>query len=89
MTNLLYTLYKYRPLYLTGESELRQPHPHTASIFIKSEIYFSAPSSFNDPYDCNLKLQFEGSSDKDWHEYLDLVMAENPTDHELIAKVKK
>ncbi len=89
MANGSYTLYKYRPLYLTGESELRQPHPHTASIFTKSQIYFAAPSSFNDPYDCNLKLHFEGSSDKDWHDYLDFVLAENPTDHALIARVQK
>jgi hypothetical protein len=72
-----------------GDNKFRQPHPHTASIFTKAEIYFASPSSFNDPYDCNLKLHFEGSSDKDWHDYLDFVLAENPRDHALIAKVQK
>lgn len=84
-----YTLYKYRPLYVMGDNKLRQAHPHTASIFTKSEIFYAAPSAFNDPYDCNLKLHFEGSSDKDWQEYLDVVLAENPTDHALIARIQK
>ncbi len=46
-------LYKYRAL---GESET-----FTKSIVTKSEIWFSRPSRFNDPFDCNLHVPWSRS----------------------------
>ena len=58
--------YKYRPLYSSGEGNPRAVHPFTESIFTKGEIYYSAPSDFNDPFDCNLQMNLDGSTDEDW-----------------------
>lgn len=39
--------------------------PHTEDIFKKKELWYAAPSSFNDPFDCNLQLNCDGSSDEE------------------------
>lgn len=62
--------YKYRPLYLTGDDNPRVVHPYTESIFTKGEIFYSAPSAFNDPFDCNLQMNLDGSTDEEWIHYL-------------------
>lgn len=49
-------LYKYRSLY--GESRDR-----TIDAIRKTEAYFSRPSQFNDPHDCNLTI--DGLSDSE------------------------
>lgn len=41
-------LYKYRSL--SNESK-----EYTLDIFRKCELYFSAPNSFNDPFDCKIR----------------------------------
>ena len=46
---LPHSLFKYRSL--SGESK-----KYTLDIFRKCELYFAAPKSFNDPFDCNLPL---------------------------------
>ena len=63
--------YKYRPLHLFETSGSRQPHPFTKSIFEKAEIFYSAPKDFNDPFDCNLRLHTDGSTDAQWEAYFD------------------
>lgn len=47
-------LYKYRKI-----------DEKTVSLIVNSEIYFSEPDQFNDPFDCRLKCSFEGT-DKEW-----------------------
>ena len=39
--------------------------PHTETIFKKKELWYSAPKDFNDPFDCNLPLNCDGSSDRE------------------------
>jgi len=47
--------FKYRPL----------TDPHTKDIFEKRELWYGTPASFNDPFDCNLPLNCNGSSDEE------------------------
>lgn len=65
--------YKYRPLRQGAD-----PHPFTASIFEKQELWFSAPKEFNDPFDCNLRLHVNDSTDDEWIKYIDLMIYQNP-----------
>ena len=81
--------YKYRSLYQFGANGEREPNPFTQSIFEKAEIWYSAPKDFNDPFDCNLKLHVDDSTDAEWGKYFDDVMP-NPTSPDTIAmKAKK
>lgn len=67
------SLYKYFSLhelnegdryYVAGETVYREER-----VFTHSEIYFSSPEKFNDPYDCRLPtISFE-ASDKEWLNY--------------------
>lgn len=68
--NPVKSYYKYRPLYSSGDGNPRVVHPFTESIFTKGEIYYSAPSEFNDPFDCNLQMDLDGSTDEEWVHYL-------------------
>lgn len=52
--------------------------PNTESIFTKAQIYYGAPVGFNDPFDCNLKIHTNGSSDSDWEAHLDDLIASVP-----------
>jgi len=42
--------------------------PHTETIFKKKELWYAAPQDFNDPFDCNLQLNCDGSTDKEIEE---------------------
>ena len=70
--------YKYRPLYQWG-SVGREPHPFTRSLIKDAEIFYSAPKDFNDPFDCNLRIHVNDSTDADWERYCDQLSAENPS----------
>lgn len=70
--------YKYRPLYQHGACGIREPHPFTKSIFEKAEFFYSAPKDFNDPFDCNLKLHVDDSTDAEWEEYFDQLIEQHP-----------
>ncbi|HUT34368.1 MAG TPA: DUF2971 domain-containing protein [Planctomycetota bacterium] len=48
-------LFKYRSL--ATEEDLK----HTSEIFLKNEIWFSTPASFNDPFDCQFVLKSDAS----------------------------
>lgn len=50
--------FKYRSL---SDSHIE----YTKAIFEKRELWYSAPEDFNDPFDCNLPLNCDGSSDKE------------------------
>lgn len=76
--------YKYRPLRQDGDA-----HPFTASIFEKRELWFSSPADFNDPFDCNLRLHVDDSTDDEWIAYIDLMMKESPEDRASLEIVKK
>jgi Protein of unknown function (DUF2971) len=71
--------YKYRPLYVPTKDGKRDVHPFTESIFTKAELYFGAPAEFNDPFDCNLKLHMDDSTDAEWEAYCDDLMVANPS----------
>jgi hypothetical protein len=63
--------YKYRPLYQYDKEGNAEPNPFTQSIFTKGELWYAAPNSFNDPFDCKLRLHANGASDSEWEAYID------------------
>ena len=73
-----HTLYKYRPLYATGADGQKKPHPFTEAIFLESKIYYAAPSSFNDPFDCNLRLETHGNTPREWKQYFEYLIKKAP-----------
>jgi hypothetical protein len=68
--------YKYRTLYAAGSTKV---HRFTKSIFKKAELFYARPSSFNDPFDCNLRMHVEDSTDADWEAYLDAMALRSPS----------
>ena len=48
-------LYKYRRLDKNG---------HTRQIVVDSTLYFSAPSQFNEPFDCRIPIFYQGSKEQ-------------------------
>lgn len=66
--------YKYRSIFNPDGSE----NAFTASILQKGEIWYSAPKDFNDPFDCNLRLNVDDSTDKEWEIYIDRMAAQYP-----------
>lgn len=52
------SFFKYRSL---SDSHIE----YTKAIFEKRELWYSAPVDFNDPFDCNLLLNCDGSSDSE------------------------
>ena len=80
--------YKYRPLHQIGTSGALEPHPFTRSLFEKAEIYYSAPKDFNDPFDCNLRIHTNGSTDEEWEIYLDRLIAMTPAKADVLRHVK-
>ena len=54
------SLFKYRPIY--------HANGHTEDIFRNRRLFLPAPAAFNDPFDCNLPLRFEGT-ECEWHEF--------------------
>lgn len=83
------TYYKYRPLHSVGEDGTRKPHSFTQSIFEEKELWYSAPKDFNDPFDCNLKLHFSGSTDEDWDNYMTRLIEEHPEHKEKLERTRK
>ena len=85
--------YKYRPLYRIGKKG-REVDPSTEMIFNNASLWYSLPSKFNDPYDCNLRLHANDSTDKEWMQYIDGQLREKPAshfphDHKVLKKTKK
>ncbi|ACD91483.1 hypothetical protein Clim_2463 [Chlorobium limicola DSM 245] len=80
--------YKYRPLYQLRPDGTREQHPFTQSIFTKGEIYYSAPKDFNDPFDCNLRIHTDGSTDADWEAYFDKLVVQDPSKKDYILQAK-
>jgi hypothetical protein len=70
--------YKYRALYTQDDKGNKVIHPFTESIFTRGEIYYGAPVDFNDPFDCNLKINVDNSTDAEWEGYIDDLLAEHP-----------
>ena len=80
--------YKYRPLYQRAANGEMEPHPFTESIFRDSKIYYANPASFNDPFDCHLKLHTNDSSDEEWEKYCDELFKNNPEYNDKIGNFK-
>jgi hypothetical protein len=77
--------YKYRELYIKGSKRIQQ---FTESIFKNAEIWFAAPIDLNDPFDCNMRLHFNGSTDNDWVEYIDDIISQFPSLKKRLEMVK-
>ena len=84
--------YKYRPLYIQKDDGSKRTAPNTESIFTKAEIYYSAPVDCNDPFDCNLKIHVNDSTDVEWAKYIDDMITKyttlNPNSVAALRKVK-
>lgn len=78
--------YKYRSIY--SDRSRREPHKFTQSIIQSRSLFYATPSSFNDPFDCNLKLHVNDSTDEEWIGYLDDMIAINPKDGSKLSEVK-
>jgi len=78
--------YKYRPLY---SNRLRRvPHELTQSLIESRRLFYAAPNSFNDPFDCNLQLHANDSTDDDWIDYIDALIAQYPIRRAQLIVVK-
>lgn len=58
MTSFPKILYKYRDW----------ENKNHRNILFKSQIFFSSPRHFNDPFDCKIPLQYDKFDKKDWEE---------------------
>ena len=58
-------LYKYRTFNCDDAKSLSR----TEDIFLKNELYYSSPSSFNDPFDCLVHIDFSRISKNDFWLY--------------------
>ena len=58
-----HSYFKYRSLTDPCKKEIADQY--TKAIFEKRELWYSAPKDFNDPFDCNLQLNCDGSSDSE------------------------
>lgn len=81
------TYYKYRPL--LSDRINRIPYDSTRRLIESRELYYAVPSSFNDPYDCNLRLHTADSTDHDWSRYMDSMVTQYPSRAKKIAQAKK
>ncbi|PQJ27447.1 DUF2971 domain-containing protein [Rubritalea profundi] len=79
--------YKYRPLY--SDRRHKTPHEFTKSIIKSSELYYATPNTFNDPFDCNLKLHTDDSTDKEWIDYIDSMIVQYPQNKKKLVTVKR
>ena len=86
MSHLKRSYYKYRPLY--SERSGGVPHGFTQSLIESRRIFYAAPTSFNDPFDCNLRLHANDSSDDDWIGYIDALIAQYPSRRDQLTVVK-
>jgi hypothetical protein len=89
MNDNFYSLYKYRPLFTLDLEGQRHPHPFTANIFKDAQIYYAAPKSFNDPFDCNLKLHFDDATQEEWRIYFDSLAKTYPRIQSNLQKAKR
>src|SRR5437899_173708 len=82
--------YKYRPLYTLDSHGKKVAAVNTESIFTRAQLYYSAPVDFNDPFDCNLRIHTNGSTDADWEAHLDELIAivSNPTVRVILSQHK-
>lgn len=59
--------------------------PYTEDIFRSRRLFFSAPAAFNDPFDCNLPLIFEGT-EQEWSTFLNEFITPGPDIQEVQRK---
>ncbi len=78
--------YKYRPLYADRSGAV--PHGFTQSLIESRRLFYATPTSFNDPFDCNLRLHANDSTDDDWVGYIDELIAQYPSRRDQLTAVK-
>ena len=86
MTYPKHQYYKYCHLYSDRGNKI--PNSFTRSLIESSELFYATPASFNDPFDCNLRLHVDDSTDADWIRYLDALIAQYPERTEQFTIVK-
>ncbi len=78
--------YKYRPLYSNRSGGV--PHGFTQSLIESRRLFYATPTSFNDPFDCNLRLHANNSTDDDWIGYIDALIVQDPGRRDQLTVVK-
>lgn len=78
--------YKYRPL--LSDRANRVADRFTQALIEKCEVFYATPSSFNDPYDCNLQLHADDSKDADWINYINALISQYPDKAPQLATVR-
>lgn len=78
--------YKYRPLYADRSGGI--PHGFTKALIESRRLFYATPTSFNDPFDCNLRLHANDSTDDDWIRYIDALIAQYPSRRDQLTVVK-
>lgn len=67
--------------------KMRSVNRFLFDMLINSEMWFSNPNSFNDPFDCNIQISTEGSSEKDIQNYFEKYLSKMCDKNE-IEKIK-
>ncbi|MCC5790927.1 MAG: DUF2971 domain-containing protein [Opitutales bacterium] len=81
-----HSYFKYRPLYADRSGAV--PHGLTQSLIESRRLFYATPTSFNDPFDCNLRLHTNDSTDDDWVSYIDALIAKCPSRRNQLTVVK-
>ena len=87
MSSQVTPYYKYRPLYSARDE--KTPHKFTQSIIQDSELYYATPNTFNDPFDCNIKLNVKDSTEEEWIRYLDELIVQYPEHKHKLPSIKQ
>ncbi|MFM0441096.1 hypothetical protein PQQ84_31940 [Paraburkholderia strydomiana] len=64
-------LYKYTPLRNRTDETVNKRY---AALLTDSQLWFSAPCSFNDPMDCKPIFRFEGATPKEQQRFREAVL---------------
>lgn len=62
------------------------PDENTMSLIMDRKIYYAAPASFNDPFDCNLSLHLENTSSRQWKQYARHLMDQHPQCRDILQE---
>ena len=80
------SFYKYRPIYSDRSGGV--PHGFTQALIAARRLFYGTPASFNDPFDCNLRLHANDSNDHDWSRYIDALIDQYPLRRDQLNVVK-
>ncbi len=87
MPNTVRSFYKYRPLY--SDRREKKENGFTRSLIESSELFYATPKTFNDPFDCNLKLNTDDSTEDEWIHYIDEMIRTYPDQKAGLLRAKE